>query len=124
MTLRLSAVLFLLLVVLLPQAPPAAAHAILVTSTPAAKSTVPGPNVTIELHYNVRVDGTRSRLTLLLPGADAKPLALTIAKQASPETLSTRAAGLKPGEYSIRWQVLASDGHITRGVVPFTVRAS
>ena len=59
-----------------------------------------------------------------VPGADAKPLALTIAKQASPETLSTQAAGLKPGEYSIRWQVLASDGHITRGVVPFTVRAS
>jgi methionine-rich copper-binding protein CopC len=122
--LRRSAVLLLMLVVLLPQAPPAAAHAILVTSAPAAKSTVAGPNVTIDLHFNVRVDGTRSRITLLLPSADAKPLALTIMKQVSPETLSSQAAGLKPGEYTIRWQVLAADGHITRGMVPFTIRAS
>jgi hypothetical protein len=26
-----------------------------------------------------------------------------------------------PGAYVVRWQVLAIDGHITRGDVPFTV---
>jgi methionine-rich copper-binding protein CopC len=26
-----------------------------------------------------------------------------------------------PGAYVLRWQVLAVDGHITRGDVPFTV---
>jgi hypothetical protein len=78
----------------------------------------------IELHFNVRVDAARSRITLLLPDAAAKPLALAIEKQASADSLSAQAAGLKPGEYTIRWQVLSSDGHITRGVIPFTVRAS
>jgi hypothetical protein len=28
---------------------------------------------------------------------------------------------LTPGVYVLRWQVLAIDGHITRGDVPFTV---
>ena len=28
---------------------------------------------------------------------------------------------LQPGDYVARWQVLAVDGHITRGDVPFTV---
>jgi methionine-rich copper-binding protein CopC len=32
-------------------------------------------------------------------------------------------AHLAPGNYTIRWQVLAVDGHITRGDVPFTVTA-
>ena len=124
MILRLPIVLLLMLVALLPQVPPAAAHAILVSSTPTAKSAVSGPDVSIELRFNVRVDATRSRLTLLVPGTAAKPLALRIQKQGSAETLSAQVAGLEPGAYSIRWQVLASDGHITRGEVPFTVRGS
>ena len=32
------------------------------------------------------------------------------------------AKSLKPGAYSIRWQVLAPDGHISRGEIPFTVK--
>jgi methionine-rich copper-binding protein CopC len=31
---------------------------------------------------------------------------------------------LAAGAYRLRWQVLASDGHITRGEIPFTVTAS
>jgi methionine-rich copper-binding protein CopC len=31
---------------------------------------------------------------------------------------------LKPGAYKLQWQVLAPDGHITRGVVPFSVKAT
>jgi methionine-rich copper-binding protein CopC len=36
-------------------------------------------------------------------------------------TLTSQAQALNPGEYRIRWQVLASDGHITRGEIPFQV---
>jgi copper resistance protein C len=39
----------------------------------------------------------------------------------SPEDGLTASADLQPGAYSLRWQVLAVDGHITRGDVPFTV---
>jgi copper resistance protein C len=111
---------FLLTVfVLLVSVQIAAAHAVLLEATPAASSSVKGPDIAIRLRYNVRVEAGRSRLSLLLPDKSTKPL--NIDKQPSPDVLSTQATALTPGEYRIRWQVLASDGHITRGEVPFTV---
>jgi methionine-rich copper-binding protein CopC len=97
-------------------------HAILKESSPAANATVAGPDVTITLKYNVRVDSTRSKVQLSRP--DQSVIELPLEKQASPDTLSTKATGLAPGAYKLQWQVLAPDGHITRGVVPFSVKAS
>jgi copper resistance protein C len=101
---------------------PAAAHAILVESTPSLKSTVAGPDVPMKLRFNVRIDALRSRLTLIHPDGSAQ--ALEISKQAPADTLSAEATGLAAGAYRLRWQVLASDGHITRGEIPFTVAPS
>jgi methionine-rich copper-binding protein CopC len=101
---------------------PVAAHAILLESTPAAKTTVAGPEVSFRLRFNVRIDARRSRLTLV--ATDGAQPALVNLKQPSPDTLIAEASGLKAGEYHLRWQVLASDGHITRGDIPFTVKGS
>jgi methionine-rich copper-binding protein CopC len=101
---------------------PAHAHAVLLESTPALKSSVTGPNVPIKLRFNVRIDALRSRLTLIHPDGSAQ--ALEISKQTPADTLSAEATGLAAGAYRLRWQVLASDGHITRGEIPFTVTAS
>jgi methionine-rich copper-binding protein CopC len=97
-------------------------HAILKESSPAANATVAGPDVVITLKYNVRVDSTRSKIQLSRPDESVTELPLT--KQISPDTLSSKATGLTPGAYKLQWQVLAPDGHITRGVVPFSVKAS
>ena len=97
-------------------------HAILKESSPAANATVAGPDVSITLKYNVRVDSTRSKVQLSRP--DESVTDLPLVKQVSPDTLSSKATGLTPGAYKIQWQVLAPDGHITRGVVPFSVKAS
>lgn len=110
---------FLFVIALLFYVPVATAHAVLLEATPAANTSVKTPDVAIRLRYNVRIEAGRSRLSLLLPDKSVKSLA--IAEQPSPDTLSTRATGLAPGAYVLRWQVLASDGHITRGEVPFTV---
>jgi hypothetical protein len=48
-----------------------------------------------------------------------QPLAL--GKTDSADILSAKASNLPPGDYRLRWQVLASDGHITRGEIPFSV---
>jgi methionine-rich copper-binding protein CopC len=103
-------------------AAPAAAHAVLLESTPPLNSSVSGPNVPIKLRFNVRIDALRSRLTLLRPDGSAQ--SMEISKQAPADTLSTEANGLAAGAYRLRWQVLASDGHITRGEISFTVTAS
>jgi methionine-rich copper-binding protein CopC len=101
---------------------PAAAHAVLLESTPSLKSSVPGPNVPIKLRFNVRIDTLRSRLTLVRPDGSAQ--ALEISKGTTADTLAAEATELAAGAYRIRWQVLASDGHITRGEIPFTVAPS
>jgi copper resistance protein C len=97
-------------------------HAVLKETSPTANSTVAGPDVPIQLKFNTRIDATRSKLQLLLPDNTTAPL--TVDKQAASDTLSAKATGLKPGAYKIQWQVLAPDGHITRGVVPFNVAGS
>ena len=98
---------------------PAGAHAILLESTPSLKSVVSGPDVPIKLRFNVRIDAQRSRLTLIRP--DGSWQALELIKQTAADTLAASANGLAAGDYRLRWQVLASDGHITRGEIPFSV---
>jgi methionine-rich copper-binding protein CopC len=106
-----------LAVLLLPRL--ALAHAHLLSSTPAASATVHGPKVAIELRYNSRVDGQRSTLTLVMPDSSTKQL--TLDSQSGPANLNAHAT-LQPGSYTIRWQALATDGHINRGEIPFTVQ--
>ena len=101
---------------------PAGAHAVLLESSPALKGAVPGPDVPVRLRFNVRIDALRSRLTLVFPDGNTKTL--EISKKTAADTLSAAATGLAAGEYRLRWQVLASDGHITRGEIPFTVTHS
>jgi hypothetical protein len=100
---------------------PAAAHAILMDSVPAVNATAKGPDITIDLRYNSRIDHKRSRLTLTLP--DRSQEVLPIDLNGPDDRLDTKAS-LKPGAYTLRWQVLAIDGHITRGDVPFTVEGN
>ena len=97
----------------------ALAHAVLVSSQPAVNSTVSGPEVAVLLKYNSRVDMEHSTLTLLAP--DGRVEKVTIASEPATGLLSAKLSGLVKGAYVLRWQVLAADGHITRGKVPFQV---
>ncbi|MFY9748804.1 MAG: copper resistance protein CopC [Acidobacteriaceae bacterium] len=94
------------------------AHAHLLSSTPAATATVHGPVVAIELRFNSRVDGHHSVLSLVTNNGS---VALTIDNQSADNNLNAHAR-LTPGSYTLRWQALSTDGHITRGEIPFTVR--
>jgi len=96
------------------------AHAILVEASLSANSTVAGPSTPIRLRFNVRIDAKRSRMELVGPD---KTSTLLSATQPSPDTLQAVVEGLKAGAYSLRWQVLAVDGHITRGEIPFSVKS-
>jgi methionine-rich copper-binding protein CopC len=72
------------------------------------------------MKFSLRVDGARS--TVLLSTSDGKSKPLAIDRQGAPDTLTTRITKLSPGEYAIHWQVLATDGHVTRGQIPFRVK--
>jgi copper resistance protein C len=96
------------------------AHAILVDSTPAPNAHVGAGKLDIKFHYNSRIDIGRSKLTLT--GPDGVETRLTIEDTDTPALLGA-SANVGPGAYTLRWQVLAVDGHITRGTVPFQVDA-
>lgn len=96
------------------------AHALLIRSTPSAYDVVHGTTVKISLHYNSRIDSERSFLKLTDEAGNVKQL--TMATPAGPAELDAEAQGLTPGQYRIHWQVLAADGHITRGEIPFTLQ--
>ena len=95
-------------------------HAILVNSQPAANSTVSGPEVAVLLKYSSRVDLEHSTLTLLDPNGKVEKVAIN--SEPSPGSLSAKLTGLVKGAYVLRWQILAMDGHITRGTIPFQVK--
>lgn len=99
----------------------ASAHAILVRSTPAANQTLTVHDVPVELTFNSKVDQARSTLTLEGPDHLTSKLEIHV----DPSSASKLTAGvqkLAPGSYKLRWQVLAVDGHITRGEINFNVK--
>jgi copper resistance protein C len=108
----------LLAAILLPTL--AQAHAILEESTPPAGASIKPGALDLHLRYNSRIDRGRSRLTLIRP--DRTKDTIPITADGPPDIINAH-LDLAPGAYIIRWQVLAVDGHITRGDVPVTVTA-
>jgi methionine-rich copper-binding protein CopC len=100
-------------------AAPAAAHAVIVSASPTADQHVaPGP-VAVRIEFNSRIDKARSRLQVTAPAGDKADV--PIDQGGEPNIVTGATADLSPGAYVLRWQVLAIDGHITRGDIPFVV---
>jgi methionine-rich copper-binding protein CopC len=110
--------LVLCLAIALLRAGPAQAHAVLVDSTPAIAARLASGQIALTLRFNSRVDRKRSLLTLIR--ADRSTEVVPITPDGTDDVLNARLV-LPPGRYTLRWQVLAVDGHITRGDVPFSV---
>jgi copper resistance protein C len=118
---KLAGVFVFLLAVLLAVHPRVAlAHAVLVSSTPQKNAAVSGPDIMFSLKYNSRVDGAHSSLSLLRP--DGSIERIQALSQPAADVLTASGHKLAKGAYILRWQVLSSDGHITRGELPFQVQ--
>lgn len=114
----------------------AAAHAVVVASDPPTGAALDGLPSRVTVRFNSRIDHARSRLMLVGPQAEAlvldtdpgrDPVAIE-ATVGNPVANPVAAGGnpgvspSAPGAWRLRWQVLAVDGHITRGDIPFTIR--
>jgi copper resistance protein C len=100
----------------------AAAHALVVASEPEAGASLAAAPARVRLRFNSRIDRARSRLTLHGPDNGQTPLPLDAVKEPTLLEARTDIVPWSPGAWRLRWQVLALDGHITRGDVPFTLR--
>ena len=94
-------------------------HAVLLQATPAAGSVFEGRIVPVSLRFNSRIDARRSRIAIVTKG---KEQPLSSISQTAPNTISAEIKDVVPGPCRVRWQVLASDGHITRGEIMFQVK--
>jgi len=92
---------------------------VLVRSVPSSHSTIASVEGTIRLEFNSRIDSPRSVLLLIGSAGTEK---VPPVSEPEPNVLGGRLKALAPGAYLLRWQVLATDGHITRGEIPFNVR--
>ena len=118
-TLKTSAVASLLFAAFLAMPQLAHAHALLQKSDPAPNATLHAGSHLVVLLFNSRVDASHSSLTLL---QGEKSESLSIDTKAASNVLRSEAGALHPGHYVLRWQAVASDGHITRGEIPFDVK--
>lgn len=118
--------LLLLAPLLAVPARPAQAHALVVSSDPAAGARLAAAPARVVVRFNSRIDATRSRLSLVPAtrgAAAAQALPLEIAPASDPTLLEAPCPPLEPGPWRLRWQVLAVDGHITRGDIAFEIAA-
>jgi copper resistance protein C len=100
-------------------AAPAWAHAVIVAASPTADEQVAPGKLPVRIAFNARVDKVRSRLQVIAPAGDKTDV--PIDPSGDPNVIAGTTGDLMPGAYVLRWQVLAIDGHITRGDIPFTV---
>jgi copper transport protein len=103
---------------------PAAAHAVLVGSDPAAGSVVDDAPRRISLTFSEVIEASPSPVTVL--GPDRRPLA---GVRAGPDPdrrtrlVAELPGALGRGAYEVQWGVLALDGHTVRGAFRFAVGA-
>ncbi|MGH8143099.1 MAG: copper resistance protein CopC [Steroidobacteraceae bacterium] len=92
----------------------------LLSADPAANSTVAAPNM-IELHFSG--DLTKQTSSFRLTGPDGNDIATMAMGANDTHSLATMPnATLPPGQYTVSWTVVSTDGHKTAGSYAFTVK--
>jgi copper resistance protein C len=113
------------LVALPPLGPrPVVAHAIVLDSVPARDAVLDRSPSRVVLRFNSKIEKRLSRVTLSVAGG--APVATPIADDGAtgdrePDRVVVPLPPLPPGGYVLRYKVLSADGHITEGVLRFTV---
>jgi methionine-rich copper-binding protein CopC len=102
---------------------PAAAHAIVLESSPLHDAVLTESPARIVLRFNSRIEAGLSRVTI--EAASGRPVSLPAAGALGAENrLVVPLNPLPPGVYVVRYRVLAADGHVTEGALRFTVKAA
>lgn len=99
------------------------AHAIVLESNPSHDARLTVAPARAVLRFNSTIEHGLSHASL--EDRQGKPLAASLAlRPGGPARLSIPLPVLGPGTYVLRYRVLATDGHITAGVLRFHVLAA
>jgi len=98
----------------------AAAHSLLLESTPAAGATLPAAPRELRLRFNNRIEKPLSRVRLLDGHGAVRTVELT-REGVPPDWLRAPLPPLDPGRWRVEWQVLSTDGHVVSGRFEFQI---
>ena len=98
---------------------PAAAHSLLLESSPAAGTVLDAGPRELALRFNNRIEKRLSRLRLVDDRGAAQDLA--VATDGAADRLTAPVPEVRPGRYRVEWQVLSTDGHVVSGRYTFTI---
>lgn len=96
-----------------------AAHAVVKTTSLRDDPLQPWTQTTVTLYFNTRIELSFSQITLVTPNREELPL--KIGAGANSHEVQVQIPPLPAGDYAIRYQVFAEDGHLTEGYVRFHI---
>ena len=97
------------------------AHAVLVKSTPARKTTVVQPPPRVELTFSERLEPAYSSVSVLDAGGREVDLRDAALAPGDSRRLVVSLPPLPAGTYTVRFRVLSVDGHVVESEFPFTI---
>jgi copper resistance protein C len=98
---------------------PAAAHSLLVGSSPAAGSVVTAPPLYLSLRFNNRIEKRLSRVRLVDERGAVATALIEARDTDAPDSVTAKVPPLAPGAWRVEWQVLSTDGHVVSGSYGF-----
>lgn len=114
--------LLVVLMGLMVAAVPVSAHVALVAATPMPGSTIGQPPKAIRIRFDQVPDPKFNEITLLDTSGKSVAGGAATAEAGDPSVIEvTLTAKLTPGLYTVAWQALANDGHLTKGNYSFTL---
>ena len=94
-------------------------HGVLIESFPSHGAILQEPPSIISLRFNAAVETSITRVTLV--DLKKQSQALHVTDGSTLEQVIVAVPPLAPGVYHVNYQVLAADGHVTKGSIRFTV---
>lgn len=99
---------------------PAMAHAFPVKSSPQVGSSTGHKPQQVRIWFDADLNSLFSKMTV--ENSNGRVVSTSSKVSASnPRLLETRLKALTPGQYWVKWSVVARDGHHTAGKFPFSV---
>ena len=98
----------------------AAAHSLLLESSPAPGAMLKAAPRELGLRFNNRIEKPLSKVRLLDSHGAAQTVTLT-REGGAPDWLRAPLPPLAPGRWRVEWQVLSTDGHVVSGRFDFQI---
>ena len=98
---------------------PAAAHSLLLSSSPSANAVLTASPPAVVLRFNNRIEKRLSRVRLVDERGTVATAPTARAEDQTAESLVAAVPPLTAGVWRVEWQVFSTDGHVVTGSYQF-----